>query len=138
MPQLASGRHVGLNLEPLLDGLRFGEDYRVFGNIYIYRRQVHQPADLLPLATVLYYREGEGNPPDAPAYSSGFTVQKVLDGEAGWSEAEIAEFRTFLEGDARVKAWLATYFDEINQIIFNSPALEPDAWDDPPPDKVAH
>lgn len=67
-----------------------------------------------------YFVEGQGTPPDAPSYNTGYCVADVLDGRTDWSAAEVEEFRQFLD-EPRFNAWLQAQFDEIDQAIQSNP-----------------
>ncbi len=105
---------------PLLDRIKFGIDNEVYALIVAYRLAVKRPDDLRGLLQVAYFREGLGVPPNAPNYASGFSVQEVLDGEAGWSGDDIEDFRSWLQSDAAVNALLRETFDAIEDAIQKS------------------
>jgi hypothetical protein len=130
MPQLKSGRHVALSASPLLDRLSFGSDTSVSAIIVAYRLNVNSPRDLLNFVTVGYFREGEGTPPNAPSYSSGFSVSEVLAGKAGWSQDEIDEFNDWLNSNEKLNVWLEEQFESINIAIRDSLVWETPLWSD--------
>ena len=138
MPMLSSGRHVAVEMHSLAERIRYGEDHLVYGLILMYRLSVSQPTDLYPTLPVVYFRDGEGTPPDAPRYRSGYTVAQVLAGEADWSAEEIAEFRTWLETDPRFLAWLHQTFAENETAIRESIALDGDIQDEEDEPGVRH
>lgn len=88
MPRLRSGRHFAL-YSPWLEALTTGKDEDKFSRMLWYRLHVRSPEQLRDNLLVIYFREGEGTPPDAPHYSSGLYVVDVLQGKAGWSEDEL-------------------------------------------------
>jgi len=137
MPKLCSGRHVGVTAELLLDRIRYGEDHIIYGTIVAYRLSVHSPAELLRVLPVAYFDESKGEPPNAPAYPSGFTVAQALAGEAGWSAEEIEDFKRWT-GEERVQRWLAEQYAEINAAIRASPALDDDVLEDDHGGAVEH
>src|SRR5688500_15820854 len=104
MPQLRSGRHFAVH-SPWLEGLTTGSDEQKFMRMTWFRLNVPSAERLRDHLLVLYFREGEGTPPDAPRYSSGFYVNDVLAGKAGWSDDELAEFRDWVAHDTRLAAW---------------------------------
>jgi len=120
MPQLSTGRQVGVMAHALIDHVTQGTDVSVYAFIVAYRLSVQEAAHLRNLLPVIYFRENEGTPPNAPAYRSGFLVQDVLAGRAGWSESETEEFKAWLEANESLNTWLAENFDEINQAIQSS------------------
>ena len=121
MPKLSSGRHVSVAPLSLLEQIKFGEEFKVYQLIFVYRMAVQEPKDLRNVLPVIYFLEGQGEPPDAPQYESGHLVQDVLDGKAGWSEIEIEDFKKWLETDPALNDWVNTNFKEIDEAIRNSP-----------------
>lgn len=120
MPQLKSGRHVGIQPQSFVDQINNGTDVNVYAFILAYRFSVHKPADLRNFLMVVYFKEDQGTPPNAPAYHSGFLVRDVLDGKAGWSDEEIEEFRNWLDTNEALNALLTQDFNEINEAIQKS------------------
>lgn len=121
MPQLKSGRRFGLEPRSLADGATTGTSEQMYAFVLTYRLEVHTPEDLCGFLPVIYFKEGEGDPPNAPAYRSGFYVTDVLEGKAGWSEDEIDELKAWLAGNEQLKAWLKKNFVEVDLAIRNSP-----------------
>lgn len=138
MPQLKSGRCVGISPDPLLHKLKTGSDAEVSAVIVAYRLTVNSPRDLTDYLTVTYFREGEVTPPNAPAYDSGFLVQDVRAGKAGWDAEEIEEFRGWLETNTRIQAWIAQQFDVVNEAIKTSLVWDTPLWDDDESEKSDH
>jgi hypothetical protein len=130
MPQLKSGRAVGVSASPILDQIRYGTDESVSAVIVAYRLTVRSPSDLRDFLTVCYCREAEGVPPNARLYSSGFLVKQVREGKAGWSRDEIDEFGHWLDTDPRVAEWLIGQFDEIDAAIRESVIWDTAFWTD--------
>lgn len=119
MPQLKSGRHVGLSARAYLNALTSGPDESQYFAIVALRLNVPSPEALRDHLIVGYFVEGEGTPPNAPCYHSGYSVADVLNGCWDWSADEIAEFRIFLNSEPHI-AWRQAQFDELNQAIENS------------------
>lgn len=69
--------------------------------------------------------EGEGEPPDAPSYSSGYCVADVLEGCSDFSADEIEEFREYLT-EPRVASWLKKQFLELHLVIQNYSVCQPE------------
>lgn len=117
MPQLQSGRHVALSISPYLDALTSGPDEsRNFANVVL-RLNIATPEDLRDHLVVGYFVEGEGAPPAARSYNSGYSVADVLSGCSDWSPDEVEEFRAFLTKDPRFDPWLQDQFDELHQTV---------------------
>jgi hypothetical protein len=120
MPKLKSGRHVGLSADQILTAINFGTDESIYAAILAYRLNARTPAQLRDFLAVAYYREGEGEPPHAPAYDSGFLVKDVLDGKAGWAAEEVADLQEWMDTNPRFSAYLEETFDRINEAIQSS------------------
>ncbi len=136
MPQLKSGRHVALSASPLLDKIKCGSDVSVSAAIMAFRLSVSSPQQLRDFLTVGYFQESEGNPPNAPSYSSGFLVKDVLEGKAGWSEEEIREFENWLNTSPEVNQWVSEQFKEINTVIRNHVVWGTPFWTDDESEKA--
>jgi hypothetical protein len=130
MPQLKSGRHVGISASPLLDLLKTGTPESVTFAIMAYRTQVSSPQKLRDYLTVGYFREGEGGPPKAQSYNSGFLVKDVLEGKAGWSDEEVAEFINWLDTNPGINDFLAREFEALNVAIRDSLVWDTPLWTD--------
>lgn len=123
MPQLRSGRHFGLH-SPWAEWLTAGSDEQKYYCISWFRLKVPDARRLRDHLQVIYFRTDEGVPPDAPRYPSGFFVDDVLAGKAGWTEDEVAELRDWLETDPRVGPWVESEFEAINRAIRDDPLWE--------------
>ncbi|MCA8967517.1 MAG: hypothetical protein KDC48_21730 [Planctomycetes bacterium] len=148
MPKLSSGRHVAIAPFALVDLFRYAEHEEFYRRVLLFRLRLRKPADLLRSVPVARFDETAGEPPNAPAYRTGFNVADVLDGKAGWTEQEVDEFRHWLDTDPRLPGELQAAFDEINDVIRDSPfwmedarrmdaedlGEDPDTWlrDEPP------
>ena len=121
MPQLKSGRHVALSASPYLDALTSGSDESKYFAIVALRLNIATPEALRDHLVVGYFVAGEGIPPNAPSYNSGYCVADVLESRSDWSLDEVEEFRTFLTTEPRFGPWLQAQFDELNQAIQDNP-----------------
>lgn len=120
MPQLKSGRHVALSASHYLDALSSElEESRYFAAVAL-RVHAATPQKLRDHLVIGYFVEGQGTPPDAPSYNTGYCVADVLEGRTDWSADEVEEFRQFLD-EPRFNAWLQAQFDEIDQAIQSNP-----------------
>lgn len=120
MPQLKSGRHVALSASPYLDALSSDKDESRYFAILALRVHANSPQALRDHLVIGYFVEGQGTPPDAPSYNSGYCVADVLEGRSDWSADEVEEFREFLD-EPRIGGWLQAQFDEIDDAIKNNP-----------------
>lgn len=124
MPQLKSGRHVALSATRYLDALSFGSaEVKLFAIVAL-RIHAPSPQALCDHLLIEYFREGEGTPPDAPSFDSGYCVADVLEGRAGWRPDEVDELRRILD-EPRFRGWLQGQFDEIERAIHHDPVLGP-------------
>jgi hypothetical protein len=131
MPQLkSSGRHFGLDTGALLDATRTGTDEQKYTFVLSYRLSVAKPQDLCNFLPVIYFKDGEGAPPNAPMYRSGFLVKDVMEGRAGWSVEEVEELTRWLKTDERLQSWLEVHFEEIGAAIRSSPLWKSDLMSD--------
>jgi hypothetical protein len=121
MPTLKSGRSIAVLPHSFVENVTVGSDSSVYAFIVAYRLSVQRADQLLELLPVLYFREGEGSPPNAPTYPSGFLVGDVLAGKAGWALEEIEEFRAWLDTDKAMNKWVADDFIATNIAIQDSP-----------------
>lgn len=119
MPQLKSGRHVALSASPYLDALSSEKDESRYFAILALRLHANSPQALRDHLVIGYFVEGQGTPPEAPTYNSGYCVADVLEGRTDWRPDEIKEFRQFLD-EPRLGAWLQAEFEEIDLAIKNS------------------
>ena len=121
MPKLKSGRNFGLEQRSLAVEATTGTSEQMYAFVVAYRLEVHKQEDLAKFLPVIYFITDEGEPPNAPSYRSGYLVKDVLAGEAGWSEEEVEELKSWLSTDVPLKKWLDENFAEINREIQNSP-----------------
>lgn len=121
MPQLKSGRHVTLSVSPYLNALTSGPDESKYFAVVALRLNVSTLGALRDHLVVGYFVEGEGVPPNAHSYNSGYCVADILEGRSNWSSDEVDEFRVFLIEDLNFGPWLQAQFDEINQTIQDNP-----------------
>lgn len=126
MPQLRSGRHFALSINPYLEVLTTGADTQRYFAAVALRLNALDPQALQKHLVVLYFVEGQGTPPNAPSYDSGFSVIEVLNGEANWTAEEIEELRQFMASDQRFAAWLQDRFQVLDEAI-----RENDVWEAP-------
>lgn len=105
MPQLTSGRHIALLIEPFRDALASADaNLRLFAAIAL-RTYAATAQALLRETGIAYYETGQGDPPNAPHYYSGLCVADILDGRVDWSPDEVQDFRAFTQ-EARLTEWM--------------------------------
>jgi hypothetical protein len=118
MPKLKSGRHFAVESPDLAEKLKSGTSDEIYSLVVLYRMNVRKPEDIIPLLSVVYFKE-QGDPPGSP-YRSGFLIRDILEGKAKWTREEITEFRGWLDGNKKLKAAVAAEFVEINKAIEDS------------------
>lgn len=123
MPQLSSGRHVAVSISPYLDALADGPDESRYFAVVALRLHAATPEALRDHVVIAYFVEGQGTPPDAPYYNSGYSVGDVLSGRSDWTPDEIEDLRKFLD-EPRMIDWLRHEFAEIDRAIRENPV-----WD---------
>lgn len=132
MPLLSSGRHVAVEPVDFAKFVKFGTDVQVLAFITAYRLEVKEPGDLAKSLQVFYFKDGEGTPPNAPTYPSGYSVDEVLAGKAGWTEQEIREFANWLASDSALNRFLRETFNEVHSAIIASPLWDSELMTDEP------
>ena len=112
MPQLPSGRHVGLSMERALGLAREG-------NLALsldYATNVKSPNDLAPLIDIVYYEPIEGEPPPGAPRLSGLTLSALETEQCDWSDEDRQAMRDLITGD-RARDWLRAQYDELSELI---------------------
>lgn len=112
MPQLPSGRHVGLSAGRTMEMARQGNFNLSLG----FAASVKEPSDLAPLIDILYYHDKEGEPPPGEPYYSGLTYLDVTNNNCDWSMEDIQALAEHVASD-RGQAWLRAQFDEMAELI---------------------
>jgi hypothetical protein len=128
MPQLKSGRHVALSASPYLDALAKEPDESKYFAMLALRVHANSAQALRDHLVVGCFREGEGTPPDAPCYNTGYCVADVLEGRTDWSPDEVEELRGFL-AEPRFLSWLQVEFDAIDAAIRDNPVWDSELLD---------
>lgn len=121
MPQLRSGRHVAFSASAYLDALASESDESKHFACVALRLHATTPEALRDHLVVCYFIEGEGTPPDAPAYNTGYCIADVLQGRSDWSADDVGELRHFVEHEPRFPPWLQVQFDDIDTAIRDNP-----------------
>lgn len=129
MPKLASGRQFALSADPLLDAIREGTDTQRSFAIMAIRIHIPDARALRDKLTVGYYPEGDTDPPQGECSNSGFTVGGVLNGKAGWTDEELAEFKEWLLLE-HVQAWIQETWKQLDAAVRNNPVWLSSLWQD--------
>ena len=126
MPQLKTGRHVAFSVNPYLDALSDGSDDSRYFAISTLVMHASTPDALRDHVLICCFIEGEGTPPDAPVYFTGYCIGDVLEGRTDWNPDEVDELRSFVMHEPRFTQWLQGQFDAIDSKIRNNPV-----WNSP-------
>jgi len=121
MPQLPSGRHVGLSADPVLELARQGNFQLTIGVIM----GLNGPDDLDALINVVYFRPVEGAPGPGEPYVSGLMLSQIGTEECDWPAEDLTAFRAWRESEANQK-WQQGVYDELTKIIHTVPPPIPD------------
>jgi len=111
MPQLPSGLHVGLTVEPAEDLIRKG-DFGIHMNFVL---GLCCMEDMAPVVSLVYYKGEQGGMPTEP-YLPGLILQDVQENRCGWSEADYQAFREWLASE-RMEEWLKESFKQLRDAI---------------------
>jgi len=117
MPQLPSGRHVGLSNDRLFAWAEDEADIDELGDLI---DAAEEPQRLLALIDLTYYRaspaaSASGGEP-GEAYPAGITAADFDADDSDWSEADIAFFRDWLEGQ-RAQEWLLGVREDLAETL---------------------
>ncbi len=117
MPQLPSGRHIGIGADPLLDLV---EDFDSGKIISCWRfLAIEELKDLYPYIEIFYLEDKEEGkkprlmenslPPHAELkqFETGLRVTDVFKSNSDWSEEDKIAFQEFLESERFVKGFKA-------------------------------
>ncbi len=126
MPKLKSGRHIGMSLDAIQEAMNNGHDAFRFYAVWAFETKLATIQDLIQEAALVYYREDQGVPPDAPFYYSGWCVGDVLEGRSDWGADEVAELRDLLENDPRANEWFQMQFELLRRIYQDSTVWQSD------------
>ena len=88
MPQLPSGRHVGLSADSVIEMARKGNFNLSLG----FKMHVKDPNDLAPLIDIVYFQEVTGAPAPGDPYLSGLTLFDIGSKNCDWTVADIDAF----------------------------------------------
>ena len=112
MPQLPSGRKVGLCADPVLDIARKGD----FSLSLAFKVSVTSRADITPLVNIVYFEPRAGVPEPGKPYLSGLMLSDIGTSKCDWSVEDVAAFEEWLQGEQN-KQWMQRTFDELRELI---------------------
>jgi len=112
MPQLPSGRPVGLTADYALDLARKGN----FGLSLAFKLEAKSASDMGPLVNVVYYRPLEGKNGPGEPYPSGLMLSDIGTEKCDWSAEDVAFFSNWLASGV-VQQWMLKIHDELAELI---------------------
>jgi hypothetical protein len=120
MPQLASGRHVGVSPHRLLDWA----EHRAHSGDYL-RMAIddRMPAQLWADIDVVVFLSADGSaasPAEGEPVLAGFTVADLATGRCDWSEEERREFLAWTASE-RVVQWLDALHAQLLELLRSKP-----------------
>jgi len=121
MPQLPSGRHVGLADGPV-------KELAKTGNMRLklaFHQGIRKPADLAPLICIYYFHPGDDESTPGEPYMSDLTLADIGTDKCDWSEEDLISFNTWLE-QPQSKDFLQTAYNELKHIIETVKVVIPD------------
>lgn len=121
MPRLKSGRQVEVSFAAIHEVLEDKPGTSI-GCGWIVGMKLAMLKNLTDAGGVMYFRENQGVPPDAPTYYSGFTVGDLRAGRSDWSDEEVAELCDFLEKEPRAQAWIEAQLEPVRNHLRDKPA----------------
>ena len=121
MPELPSGRRVGMSADAVLELARKGNFQLSMGFVM----GIREPMDLAPLISIVYFTPGAGVPePGAPSLS-GLALSDVGTEKCDWSKEDVEAFLAWTHNEDNL-AWQRKVFDEIQMLIHHVPPPLPD------------
>lgn len=121
MPQLPSGKLVGLSIDPALNMVKQGH---LFFRV-IFKVQVKSVADVGQAVSILYFQDKEGVPYPGEEYVSGITLSALGTERCDWPQEDVEYFQQWLTED-RQKQWLQTAYDTLLEAISKSKSTLPE------------
>lgn len=122
MPQLPSGRHVGLTIAPALAMSRAGDfGFHVTSKLYVNSLETFKE-----VVSVAYLRPREGAPDQLEQYQSGMRLSDIGADRCDWSREDIEYFDAWLKQDTS-QQWLRDSYDEFVATLQGTKAVIPDA-----------
>ena len=125
MPQLRSGRHVGLSKDRLIEWAHSREHMGPLLFFYCYVRSTDELWGSIDV--VLFEAASDPTSPGAmPSgpYLAGYTVAEISGDKCDWNETEKAEFMEEFIKEDRVCKWLAETQTEVEEILKSKPLPE--------------
>lgn len=122
MPQLPSGRRVGICISPAIDNISRG-DFAMQMKLLMGLRAVE---DVKYLATVVYYRDvGMDSLPIEP-YAAKVTQLDIDNRSAGWIDEDYTAFAEWQQSEA-FRDWAQDSYEEVREAIRNMKTVLPEA-----------
>ncbi|WP_420227702.1 hypothetical protein [Pigmentiphaga litoralis] len=121
MPNLKSGRSVGITLEPYMDKLRKPSIDYIWATHGYFRLCIKKPSDLLKFASIFQGDDPSFKNPKA----TGFSVDDLHKGRVSWSKEDLHDFNEWLNSNCDLPPWLNAQFKQakyiVDPVIFSHP-----------------
>ncbi len=122
MPQLPSGRHIGLSQDRLYDWA----EQASFNALAELISSAHGAEDLHPLIDLIEYEEGHAapdaeNPDRGEPYISEVRIADLDTSSCPWPEPDQQALLAWLHSE-RTRGWLQETLDELREMLASKPA----------------
>lgn len=114
MPQLPSGRHVGVCVSPIIEVIKRG-DFSLKMNFMMAVRSVE---DIRYMVSLVYYRGEDSDGLPTESYAPGLTLVDVDKRKVGWSDEDYSAFAEWQQSEP-VKSWMDDSYEEIQETVKN-------------------
>lgn len=112
MPQLPSGRHVGISADHALAIARQGD----FALSARFTMTVKTPDDLAPFINIIYYRPVENRSSPGEPYVSDLFLSDIGTKRCNWSDEDVNAFRVWIQS-SQAQDWMHRTFEELSKYI---------------------
>lgn len=116
MPQLPSGRRIGLSADRVFETLE-GSDFKAALKL---QQQLQEPADLLPLVDLIEYRPAPGVAEPGEPHDTGLQVADLDTERCDWPATDQQALLEWLFSEP-AEEWLEERYDELTAMFEDSP-----------------
>jgi hypothetical protein len=121
VPQLPSGLHVAISIDPIIEIIRAGDLSTHLSMIM----GVGSADEMAPITSIVYYRGEQAGFPSDP-YLPGMTVSDVMEGRSGWAADDVQAFQDWQQSP-KVQTWLSNSFQQLTQAVNETKVKVPEA-----------
>lgn len=112
MPQLPSGRRVGLSSDPVFDLVRQGD----WGTNFQLSVYLESPQDMAPLLNIIYYKPESETGGAMQPYLSGLMLADVGTEKCDWPAEDVQFFQEWLATEL-ARQWLKNTFQDLHAAL---------------------